>query len=132
MLDQDYPLRKNYSGPCQYSKEKPRLQIKGYMNITHDEEVLKQALYKIGPLSIGLDFTGMFHYKSGVSNPRWCSTWPDHALVLVGYAFVAIALVALSKGGRLDNEVGCCRKDTEAHRCPHIKEQCYVSIIRSM
>ena len=55
------------------------------MNITHDEEVLKQALYKIGPLSIGLDFTGMFHYKSGVSNPRWCSTWPDHALVLVGY-----------------------------------------------
>ena len=61
------------------------MQIKGYLNITHDEEVIKDALYERGPLSILLDFTGLFHYKSGVANPYWCSTWPDHALVLVGY-----------------------------------------------
>lgn len=27
----------------------------------------------------------MMHYKSGIANPRFCYTWPDHALVLVGY-----------------------------------------------
>lgn len=36
MTSADYPLRSNYSGPCQYNEQKPRLNIKGYMNITHD------------------------------------------------------------------------------------------------
>ena len=61
------------------------MQIKGYQNISHDEEAIKDALYEIGPLSILLDFTGLFHYKSGVANPLWCTSWPDHALVLTGY-----------------------------------------------
>ena len=85
MTERDYPLRTNYSGPCHYNETKPRLQIKGYMNITHDEKIIKEALYETGPLSILLDFSGMMHYKSGVANPRFCYTWPDHALVLVGY-----------------------------------------------
>jgi cathepsin F len=85
MNDKDYPLRANYSGPCQSSETKQRIQVKGYMNITHDEAIIKDAVYEIGPLSILLDFTGMMHYKSGVANPKLCSTWPDHALVLVGY-----------------------------------------------
>ena len=55
------------------------------MNISHDENIIKDALYEKGPLSILLDFTGLFHYKAGVADPRFCSTWPDHALVLVGY-----------------------------------------------
>ncbi len=55
------------------------------MNVTHDENIIKNALYDTGPLSILLDFTGLMHYKSGVASPRLCSTWPDHALVLVGY-----------------------------------------------
>ncbi len=61
------------------------MQVKGYMNITHDEAIIKDALYDIGPLSILLDFKGLMHYKSGIANPLFCSTWPDHALVLVGY-----------------------------------------------
>ncbi len=85
MTEKDYPLRTNYSGPCQYDEKKERLQIKGYMNITHDEAIIKDALYETGPLSILLDFTGLMHYNSGVANPLLCSTWPDHALVLVGY-----------------------------------------------
>lgn len=85
MNDKDYPLRANYSGPCQYNEAKQRVKILGYMNISHDEGIIKDALYEIGPLSILLDFTGMMHYKSGVANPMFCSTWPDHALVLVGY-----------------------------------------------
>ena len=59
--------------------------MKGYLNITRNETILKDALYELGPLSIGLDFTGLFHYKSGVASPNFCTTWPDHALVLVGY-----------------------------------------------
>lgn len=85
MAEKDYPLRSNYSGPCKYDAQKERVQIKGYMNITHDQAIIKDALYEIGPLSILLDFTGLMHYKSGVANPLFCSTWPDHALVLVGY-----------------------------------------------
>jgi C1A family cysteine protease len=85
MTERDYPLRTNYSGPCKFNSTADRIQIKGYMNITHDEGIIKNALYDMGPLSILLDFTGMMHYKSGVASPRLCSTWPDHALVLVGY-----------------------------------------------
>ena len=36
MTDKDYPLRSNYSGPCQFNKTKSKVHIKGYMNITHD------------------------------------------------------------------------------------------------
>ena len=85
MNDKDYPLRTNYSGPCQFNEKKERIKIKGYMNVTHDENIIKDALYETGPLSILLDFTGLMHYKSGVANPLLCSTWPDHALVLVGF-----------------------------------------------
>ena len=81
----DYPLRSNYSGPCQFDSTKETVKVKGYLNITQDETIIKDALYETGPLSILLDFTGMFHYKSGVANPLLCSDWPDHALVLVGY-----------------------------------------------
>ena len=85
MKNADYPLRSNYSGPCNFKMEKSYVNIKGYSNITHNETIIKDALYTIGPLSILLDFTGLFHYKAGVASPRLCSTWPDHALVLVGY-----------------------------------------------
>jgi len=81
----DYPLRTNYSGPCQFNSSKALAKIKGYLNITHDENIIKDALYEKGPLSILLDFTGLFHYKSGIASPLMCGSWPDHALVLVGY-----------------------------------------------
>jgi hypothetical protein len=45
MTDRDYPLRANYSGPCVFDKNKAKVQIKGYMNITHDENIIKDALY---------------------------------------------------------------------------------------
>lgn len=80
-----YPMRANYSGPCAYNATMETTKVKGYMNISHNETILKDALYETGPLSILLDFTGMMHYKAGVANPKLCGTWPDHALVLVGY-----------------------------------------------
>ena len=55
------------------------------MNISNNATVIRDALYELGPLSVGLDFTGLFHYKSGVANPKFCYTWPDHAVLLVGY-----------------------------------------------
>ena len=85
MTLKDYPLRANYSGPCQFDSTKERVQVKGYLNVTHDEDIIKDALYETGPLSILLDFTGMMHYKSGIANPLLCADWPDHALVLVGF-----------------------------------------------
>ena len=30
----DYPLRKNYSGPCDFDQSKSKALVKGYMNIT--------------------------------------------------------------------------------------------------
>lgn len=36
MSEKDYPLRSNYSGPCKFDLNATRVQIKGYMNITHD------------------------------------------------------------------------------------------------
>jgi C1A family cysteine protease len=59
--------------------------IQKYQNITKDEVAIKEAVYEIGPLSILLDFEGLFHYKSGVASPRFCGSWPNHALILVGY-----------------------------------------------
>lgn len=31
---EDYPLRKNYSGPCDFNADKAKAKVKGYMNIT--------------------------------------------------------------------------------------------------
>jgi len=36
MTEKDYPMRSNYSGPCKFNNSTERIQIKGYMNITHD------------------------------------------------------------------------------------------------
>jgi len=36
MTVKDYPIRTNYSGPCKFNKTLSNVQIKGYMNITHD------------------------------------------------------------------------------------------------
>ena len=80
-----YPFRSNYSGPCEFNKSLAQVQIKGYMNISNNATVIKDALYEMGPLSIGLDFTGLFHYKAGIASPRFCYTWPDHAVLMVGY-----------------------------------------------
>jgi len=32
----DYPLRANYSGPCQFDSKKSSVKILGYLNITRD------------------------------------------------------------------------------------------------
>lgn len=81
----DYPMRKNYSGPCEFDSSKAKVTIKGYMNVTKNETIIKDALYELGPLSVLMDFTGLHYYKSGVASPLLCSTWPDHALLLAGY-----------------------------------------------
>lgn len=41
----DYPLRKNYSGPCEFDESKSKAKIQGYLNITHDESIIRDALY---------------------------------------------------------------------------------------
>ena len=72
--EKDYPLRANYSGPWNFEENEILAKIKWYLSITHNESIIKHDLYERGPLSILLDFTGLFHYKSGVASPYWCST----------------------------------------------------------
>jgi C1A family cysteine protease len=81
----DYPQNDNYHVTCNFDLPKVVARPKGYMNISRDEEQLRRAVFELGPISIGLDFSELQFYRRGVANPRFCSDYPDHALLLVGF-----------------------------------------------
>jgi hypothetical protein len=70
---------------------KPVLKVSEVVYIEqYDEEAVLEALYKYGPLSIGVDAEPIpfRFYSTGVLDTPECSSKPehiDHAILLVGY-----------------------------------------------
>ncbi|KAI4874694.1 hypothetical protein NFI96_021607 [Prochilodus magdalenae] len=54
---------------------------------SEDENVLQEAVSVIGPISAAIDITRhtFQFYKSGVYDEPYCSTQPNHAVLVVGY-----------------------------------------------
>ena len=81
----DYYPYFGFEGTCKINKGEQIVQLKGYMNITQDENVIAESLYQYGPLSTGVNGNKLQFYKSGIFSPKRCSTELDHGVLLVGY-----------------------------------------------
>lgn len=91
------PLEKDYSyrgvaGKCQMSSKTVAAKIVNYTCITApdgtgaDEKQMAAWLVKNGPMAFAMDVSSIGSYRSGIWDPRSCSTTNlDHALVIVGY-----------------------------------------------
>jgi len=74
---------------CRYNSAYNAAQVTGYVDVERgNEEVLKQAVGTVGPISIAIDaaLPSFQSYRSGVYyEPSCSSTSLDHAVLIVGY-----------------------------------------------
>jgi len=89
--EKDYPYH-GRDGKCQVSSKKIVAKIANYTCITApdghgaDETQMAAWLVKNGPMAFAMDVSPLGSYRSGVWDPRSCSTTNlDHALLIVGY-----------------------------------------------
>ncbi|UYV60921.1 hypothetical protein LAZ67_1002847, partial [Cordylochernes scorpioides] len=75
------------NGPCGFNNATIGATCKNYKIIAKNENILQEALVKIGPISIGINCLDSFmDYKGGVYNDPECEPITlDHAMLLVGY-----------------------------------------------
>ncbi|CAG2178066.1 unnamed protein product [Oppiella nova] len=84
-----YPY-KGLKNACHYKPDKSAV-ITGYKSVqAGNEEVLKDAVYNIGPISVAIDASpfGFQFYSSGIFESTDCSNSRDklnHALTITGY-----------------------------------------------
>jgi len=82
-----YPSRGG-KDTCKFNKDFIVASIIGCNYVSKDEEEIKNVLYQIGPLTIGINAADMQFYSKGIDNPSTSRCKPeaiDHAAVLVGY-----------------------------------------------
>ena len=87
MRSEDYPFI-NGEGECKYDENKAIIKVKEFSFVPKDEEEMKKALYKYGPLAGAINAMVMAFYEKGVYEPWISSLCPDsinHAVVIVGY-----------------------------------------------
>jgi len=88
MTEDDYKYEGKQHNQCQLDKQKVKVQINGYLNITSDENGMAEWLANNGPISIGLNANMMQFYFRGVAHPRRILCNPqglNHGVLLVGY-----------------------------------------------
>jgi cathepsin F len=72
-------------------KKKKAAQISGFVQVSNNkngEDVMAQALFKSGPMVIGIDAEPMQDYVGGIDQPPECESKAqdlNHAVVIVGY-----------------------------------------------
>lgn len=59
--------------------------IVDWKQLVQDEDQIKAALVKYGPLSVALNAQWLQFYAWGISNPLYCPPQLNHAVLLVGY-----------------------------------------------
>ncbi|UYV60895.1 CTSS [Cordylochernes scorpioides] len=84
--DSDYPYHDIGDHTCHFDKSKSVLKVKDYVELPEgDEEVLKEALATVGPISVAIAANHGIHlYKSGVYRGS-CNHRLNHAVLAVGY-----------------------------------------------
>jgi len=83
--EQSYPYTA-VDGNCKFNKNAVAAQLTGYTDIQKTEDDLKVAVATFGPISVAIDATGFFSYKSGIFDDANCQqNAPDHAVLVVGY-----------------------------------------------
>ena len=85
--ESDYPYT-GRGGKCSFDKSKVILEVTGYSFVDTDEEVIKETLFKTGPLAIALNATPLQFYFGGIFHPWKIFCNPkglNHGVLLVGY-----------------------------------------------
>lgn len=85
MLARDYPLGE-FQYPCKYNKTMSAIDVEGYKYLpSGDEELLKDAIAALGPISVGIEIAEDFYsYGSGVFDTNSCNGHINHAVLLIG------------------------------------------------
>lgn len=87
MKSEDYPFI-NGEGECNYNENKTVIKVTEFSFIPKDEEEMKKALYKYGPLAGAVNGVMLVFYDGGIYEPQYSTYCPDsinHAVVIVGY-----------------------------------------------
>jgi cathepsin F len=84
-LTSDYGSYKQIKKTCTYNKSKAVAKVKSWYFPGKNETVIRDYLYKTGPISAALDASLLQNYRSGIYNPKNCSTKVNHGVTLVGY-----------------------------------------------
>lgn len=87
MLAIDYPLG-DYQYPCHFNDTKSAVQISEYVYLPpDDEELLKNAVAAIGPISVAMDGAQelFYNYFTGIYDNPSCTNELNHAVLIVGY-----------------------------------------------
>lgn len=89
MSEDDYEY-KAINGTCQFDKSNVKAKLKGFNQIKRDEQIMKQALFENGPLSVAINASTLHFYTGGIADPNSKSckqTEKDlnHGVVIVGY-----------------------------------------------
>nr|QOV03077.1 cathepsin L6 [Dysdercus peruvianus] len=87
-LEASYPYETK-SGDCRFNASEIGAKLKGYAKtLQYDEEALKVAVAKVGPVSVGMDASkqSFHHYTGGIYYEKSCSSKRlNHAVLVVGY-----------------------------------------------
>lgn len=84
--EESYPYEV-YAAQCRYDANKVALWTNGYiLTESKNEGALKEVLGSLGPISVALDVTNLFFYKSGVFTDNACSEDVlNHAVLAIAY-----------------------------------------------
>lgn len=83
----DYPY-KGTGGTCSFDKSKAQVQVESFSFVEKNEDVIKEALFKTGPLAVALNATPLQFYFGGVFHPWKIFCSPEslnHGVLIVGY-----------------------------------------------
>ncbi|CAB3229335.1 unnamed protein product [Arctia plantaginis] len=88
--EKEYGIYMEHDGSCHLSNMTTLYKIRGFANVTpRNPNALKVALYKYGPVTIGLQATdAMLSYANGLFYDLSCDPdrpIPNHAVTIVGY-----------------------------------------------
>lgn len=87
-LEQDYPYQVKQN-KCNEASRKIDLRIEGFAKLqTNDEETLKQAIARVGPIEVSISFVHekFMRYAEGIYFDLECDDgMTNHAVSVVGY-----------------------------------------------
>lgn len=83
----DYPY-KGTGATCSFDQTKAKIKVESFSFVEKNEDVIKEALFKTGPLAIALNATPLQFYFGGVFHPWKIFCNPEtlnHGVLIVGY-----------------------------------------------
>ncbi|XP_060523576.1 procathepsin L-like [Cylas formicarius] len=71
---------------CQINERQTKISIRGYQRVQGNEQVLKEAVATIGPITAAMDASNLQFYSNGVYRDDECSpNYVNHGVLIVGY-----------------------------------------------